>query len=66
MERAQVAAKRELHAHLADGRAIVAVEVSNGLEVRCQAPGEPTQLQVPMALAFQAPRRLYLVEVAID
>ena len=67
IQEAQVAAQRdELRTDLADSRTVVAAEVGDGLEVRCQAPREPDQLQVPMAFALKAARRLNLVEVAVD
>ena len=67
IEKMQIAAQRnELRADLADGRTVVAAEVGDRLEVRRQAPGEPDQLQVPMALALEAARGLHLVEVAVD
>jgi hypothetical protein len=56
----------ELTADLADGLAIVFPEVGYGLEVRHQATGQPNQLDVALALPFQAPARLHPIEVSVD
>src|SRR5882757_6598967 len=56
----------ELTADLADGLAIVLAEVGYGLEVRHQTAGQPNQLDVALALPFQAPARLHPIEVSID
>src|SRR5471032_2584421 len=53
----------ELAANPADGFAIVLAEVGYGLEVRHQAAGQPNQLDVALALPFQAPARLHPIEV---
>ena len=51
---------------VADAGRVVVAEVSNRLEVRRQAPGQPHQLDVALALAFQASAGLNAVEVAVD
>src|SRR5207247_7325142 len=56
----------ELAADLADGLAIVLAEVGYGLEVRHQAAGQPTQLDVALAFSLQASARLHPIEVAVD
>ena len=45
---------------------MVLAEVGDGLEVRGRATGEPHQFDVALRLAFEAPTRLNLVEVAVD
>jgi hypothetical protein len=56
----------ELTADLADRLTIVFPEVGYGLEVRHQAAGQPHQLDVALALPFQAPARLHPIEVSVD
>src|SRR5277367_1896455 len=56
----------ELTAHLADGLAVVLAEVGDCLEVWHQAAGQPDQLDVALALPFQASARLHPIEVAVD
>lgn len=53
-------------AYLANGRTVVVPEVGDRLEVGCQAPREPDQLQVPLALALEPTRGLHLVEIPVD
>ena len=56
----------ELAADLADGLAIVLAEVGYRLEVRHQAPGQPNQFDVALALTLQPPARLHPIEVSVD
>jgi hypothetical protein len=58
LEQAELAAQQhELPARVADRHPVVAAEVGDRLEVRRQAPGQPDQLEVALALALQAPAR---------
>jgi hypothetical protein len=66
-EQIELAAQHdELPAHVADGTAVVAAEIGNGLEVRREPTGEPHQLDVALALAFQAAAGLNAIEIAVD
>jgi hypothetical protein len=56
----------ELLAHLADRRTVVLPEIGDRLEVRPQAARQPDELQVPAAFALQPPRRLDLVQIAVE
>jgi len=60
------AQQHELLADLANRLAVVAAEVSDRLEVRCQTPGEPDQLEVALRLGLQAAAGLHPVEIAVD
>jgi len=56
----------ELGAHRPDRHAIVLAEIGNRLEVGCQPPGQPHQLDISLRFAFQPPARLNAVEVAVE
>jgi len=56
----------ELLAQLADRRTVVLAEVGDRLEVRPQPAGQPDELEIPAAFALQPPRRLRLVQVAVE
>jgi hypothetical protein len=45
---------------------VILAEVGNGLEVRCQAPREPHQLDVALGLALQPSARLDPIQIAVD
>lgn len=62
----RLAQHHELPADTTNGVAIVLAEVGDGLEVRCQAPGQPHQLDVALCLTFKAATRLNPVEVTVD
>jgi hypothetical protein len=54
IEQVQVPAERdEAGADLADGRAVVASEVGDRLEVRREPARQPDQLEIAPALAFE-------------
>jgi hypothetical protein len=66
-EQLEVSAQdHEAAADVADARAVVAPEVGDGLEVRCQAARQPHQLDVALALMLQAPAALHPIQVAVD
>jgi hypothetical protein len=66
-EQLQPAAQHhELAADLADRLAVILAEVGDGLEVRCQTPGQPHQLDVTLSFALQTPARLHAIEIAVD
>ena len=52
--------------HRPEGRAVVAPEVGDGLEVGLQASQQPDHLDVAVGLGLQAPARAHPVEVAVD
>jgi len=52
--------------HLAEGIAVVATEVSNGLEVWLQVPQQPDHLDVAVGFGLQPAARSHLVQVAVD
>ena len=55
-EQIQLAAlQHKLLAHLANSLAVVAAQIGNRLELRCQATDQPHQLDVALGLAFQPP-----------
>jgi hypothetical protein len=56
----------ELPAHLEDRWAVVLAEVSNGLEVRPQATGQPHHLDVALGLPLQASAGLNPIKIAVD
>src|SRR5450631_2114963 len=56
----------EFATDVTDRLTVVLAEVSDGLEVRRQAPGQPHQLNVALGLAFQAPTRLQTIEIPVD
>jgi hypothetical protein len=56
----------ELRAGLADGRAIVAPEIGDGLVVGREAPCQPHQLDVAPGLALQPPTEGNAVQVAVN
>jgi hypothetical protein len=56
----------ELRAGLADGRAIVAPEIGDGLVVGREAPCQPHQLDVAPGLALQPPTGGNAVQVAVN
>lgn len=60
------AQRDEAAAHIADVLAVVAAEVSNGLEVGSQAAGEPHEFDVALGLALQPAAGLDATEVAVD
>jgi len=51
---------------LEHGLAVVLAEVGYRLEVWHQAAGQPHQLDVALALPFEAPARLHPIEVSIN
>ena len=55
----------EAAAHVADADPVVVPEVGDGLEVRCQATGQPHQLDVALRFALKPAARLDAVEVAV-
>ena len=56
----------EASARVSDALAVVVAEVGDGLEVGCQAPGEPHEFDVALRLALQPTARLDAIEVAVD
>src|SRR5437764_670455 len=52
--------------HRLDRRAIIFAEVGNRLEVGCQPPGQPHQLDITLRFAFKPSARLHAIEVAIE
>jgi hypothetical protein len=56
----------ERAAELGVGPALVLAEIGDRLEVRCEAAGQPDQLDVALTLAFEAAARRNAVEIAID
>src|SRR6516164_2323997 len=52
--------------HLTEGVAVVAPEVSNGLEVRLQVPQQPDHLNVAVGFGLQPTARPHAVQVAVD
>jgi hypothetical protein len=61
-----MAQHNELTKDRAEGLAIVAPEVGDGLEVRLEVAQQPDYLDVAMSLGFQPPARPHSVQVAID
>src|ERR1700757_1353733 len=51
---------------LAEGVAVVASEVSNGLEVRLQVSQQPDHLDIAVGLGLQPAARSHSVQVAVD
>ena len=51
---------------LAEGDAVVAPEVSYGLEVRLQMPQQPDHLDIAVGFALQPTARSHSVQVAVD
>ena len=60
------AQQHELAEHGAEGGAIVASKVGDGLEVRIQGPHQPDDFNVAMAFHFQPPARPHPVQIAVD
>src|SRR5262249_51182601 len=56
----------ELAAHPPDARAVVLAEVGDRLEVRCETPSQPDELEIALSLALEPPARLDAIQVAVD
>ena len=66
-EQIQLAAQQhELPEHRAEGIAVVAAEVGDGLEVGLQVPQQPDHLDVAMGLGFEPPTGPDPVKVTVD
>lgn len=67
VERMEAAAERhEGPADLADRGAVVLPEVGDRLEVLREPAGQPDQLEIAPTLTLQSPRRLDLVQIAVE
>jgi hypothetical protein len=65
-EQAQLAAQHhKLGTHRPDRRAVVLAKVGDRLEVGCQPPGQPHQLDIALRFPFEPPARLHAVEIAV-
>ncbi len=56
----------EFATDVTDRLAVVPAKVSDGLEVRRQAPRQPHQLNVALGLALQTPTGLQVIEIPVD
>ena len=60
------AQQHELAEHRAEGVAVVAAEIGDGLEVGLQMPQQPDHLDVAVGLGFQPAARAHPVQIAVD
>src|SRR5262249_37450234 len=58
--------QHKLTEHVAEGVAVVAPKVSNGLEVRLQVSQQPDHLDVAVSFGLQPAARSHSVQVAVD
>jgi len=61
-----LAQHHELPTDAADCLAVIFAEVSDGLEVRHQTPGQPHQLKVALSLTFETGAGLDAITIAVD
>lgn len=66
MEVQLLAQDDELPADVANGFSVVLAQVRYRFEIRCQAPGQPHQLDIALRFAFEPAARLDAVQVAVN
>ena len=61
-----LAEQHELAEHRAEGLAVIAAEIGDGLEVGLQVPQQPDHLDIAVGLGFQPAARADAVQVAVN